>query len=145
MIRHQIKKAVINQHKVAAVYCTSSLVVSVKATQESEHHSQNKYYKLGYIILTMDEFCYSDVFRWCKNEIMASNRLNEPIFYRTASQLTFTCSKSIKNTRKRCEICSELTLKLTLKLAWRHSCVFIVNLEHISYLFLLLLLLTLNK
>ena len=93
MIRHQIRKAVINQHKVAAVYCTSSLVVSLKATQESEHHSQNKYYKLGYIILTMEEICYSDVFRWYKKEIMSSNRLIEPIFYRTASQLTYTCSK----------------------------------------------------
>ena len=35
------------------------------------------------------------------------------------------------NTRKRCEICS----KLTIKSPQRRSTVFIVNFEHISYLF----------
>ena len=43
-------------------------------------------------------------------------------------------------TRKWCEICSKLTLK-----HWHRSCVFIVNFEHISCLFLLFLLLTLSK
>ena len=45
------------------------------------------------------------------------------------------------NTRKRCEICS----KLTMKTPERRSTVFIVNFEHISHLFLVFLLLTLNK
>ena len=35
------------------------------------------------------------------------------------------------NTRKRCEICS----KLTIKPPQRRSTVFVVNFEHISYLF----------
>ena len=48
-----------------------------------------------------------------------------------------------KNTRKRLEIFSKLTIKTPER---RHrSGVFIVNFEHISHLFLVLLLLTLNK
>ena len=45
------------------------------------------------------------------------------------------------NTRKRCETCS----KLTIKTRERCSTVSIVSFEHISYLFLMFLLLTLNK
>ena len=48
-----------------------------------------------------------------------------------------------RNTRKRCEICSKLTIKLFCK-QWRRSSLFIVNFEHISHLFLMFLLLTLN-
>ena len=48
-----------------------------------------------------------------------------------------------KNNRKRCEICSKLTIKTTER-HWRRSDVFIVNSEHISLLFLVFLLLTLN-
>ena len=40
------------------------------------------------------------------------------------------------NTRKRCEICSKLTIKTPEV---------IVNFEHVSHLFLVFLLLTLNK
>ena len=43
-----------------------------------------------------------------------------------------------RNTGKRCEICSKLTIKTPERR-------FIVNLEHISHLFLVFLLLTLNK
>ena len=44
-----------------------------------------------------------------------------------------------RNTRKKSEICSKLTIKTSERR------VFIVNFEHISYLFLVFLLLTLNK
>ena len=47
-----------------------------------------------------------------------------------------------RNTRKRCEICSKLTIKTPER---RRSGVFIANFELISHLFLVLLLLTLNK
>ena len=50
-----------------------------------------------------------------------------------------------KNTRKRCEICSKLTIKTPERRHWRRSGVFIVNFEHISHLFLVFSLLTLNK
>ena len=50
-----------------------------------------------------------------------------------------------KNTRKRCEICSKLTIKTPERRHWGGSGVFTVNFEHISHLFLEYLLLTLNK
>ena len=52
-----------------------------------------------------------------------------------------------RNSRKRCGICSDLTLKTPERRHWLHSDVFIVNFENISQLFLVfpLLTLTLNK
>ena len=50
-----------------------------------------------------------------------------------------------KNTRKRCEKCIELTIKIPERRQLHLSGVFIVNSEHISHLFLLFALLTLNK
>ena len=50
-----------------------------------------------------------------------------------------------RNTRKRCEICSKLTIKTQERRHWRRSGIFIVNFEHILHLFLVFLLLTLNK
>ena len=49
-----------------------------------------------------------------------------------------------KNTRKRIEICSKLTIKTPERCHWRLSGVFIVNFEHIKHLVLVFLLLTLN-
>ena len=40
-----------------------------------------------------------------------------------------------RNTRTRCEICSKLTIKTLERCHWRSFGVFIVNFEHISYLF----------
>ena len=50
-----------------------------------------------------------------------------------------------RNIRKRYDICSKLTIKTPERRHWRRSGVFIVNFEHISYLFLMFLLLTLSK
>ena len=50
-----------------------------------------------------------------------------------------------RNTRKRREICSKLTIKTPEGHYWRRSGVFIVNFEHILRLFIMFLLLTLNK
>ena len=50
-----------------------------------------------------------------------------------------------RSTRKRCAICSTLTIKTLERRHQRRSCVFIVNFEYISHLFLVFLLLTLNK
>ena len=50
-----------------------------------------------------------------------------------------------KSTRTRCEICSKLTIKTRHWHYWRHSGVFIVNLEHISHLAPVFLLLTLKS
>ena len=50
-----------------------------------------------------------------------------------------------RDTRKICEICSKLTIKTPERCHCRCSGVFIVNLEHISHLVLVFLLLTLRR
>ena len=50
-----------------------------------------------------------------------------------------------RNTRKRWKICSKLTIKTPERCHWRHSIIFIVNFEHISHLYLVFLLLPLNR
>ena len=47
-----------------------------------------------------------------------------------------------RNIRKRCEICSKLTIKPPERHHWRHSGVFLVNFKQISQLFLVFLSLT---
>ena len=49
-----------------------------------------------------------------------------------------------RNSRKRCDICSTLIIKAPERRHWLCSGVFIVSFEHISRLFLVFLLLTLN-
>ena len=49
------------------------------------------------------------------------------------------------NTRKRWKICSKLTLKTPRQHPWRRSCLFVVNVDQISHMVLVFLLLTLNK
>ena len=63
----------------------------------------------------------------------------------STSQLTFACSKSTIETLEKGEICSKLTIKTPERRQWHRHGVFVVNFEHISYLFLEFLLLTLNK
>ena len=50
-----------------------------------------------------------------------------------------------RNTKTRCEISSELTIKRPERWQWGHFGVIIVNFEHISYLALVFLLLTLSR
>ena len=49
-----------------------------------------------------------------------------------------------RNSRKRCEMCSKLTIKTPGRRQWRRSGVFAVSFEHISYLFVVFPLLTLS-
>ena len=44
-----------------------------------------------------------------------------------------------RNTRKRCEICSRLTIKTPERCHWRRTSVFIANFEHMSHPFLVFL------
>ena len=62
-------------------------------------------------------------------------------------QLTFTYSKSTIETLENGLkfVHSKLTKKTPEWRQWRHSGDFIVNFEHISYFFLMFILLTLNK
>ena len=50
-----------------------------------------------------------------------------------------------RNTKKRCEICSKLIIKTPERRQRCRSGVFIVKFEHISHIFLVFLLFTLNK
>ena len=50
-----------------------------------------------------------------------------------------------RNTRARYETCSKLTIKTPERGLWHRFGVFIVNLEHISHLVLVFLLLTLSR
>ena len=50
-----------------------------------------------------------------------------------------------RNTRTRCEICSNLTLKKPERRHWCRSGVFTVNFEYISHLVLVFLFVTLNR
>ena len=62
---------------------------------------------------------------------------------RELRMLLYLLKVNNESIRTRYEICSELTIK-TPKRRRRRSGVFIINFEHISYLVLVLLLLTLN-
>ena len=56
---------------------------------------------------------------------------------------TITCPNPTIETLEKCQICSKLTIKTSKRRHWRRFGVFIVNFEHISQLFLVLLLQTL--
>ena len=64
---------------------------------------------------------------------------------RVITKLTCACLNSTIDAKKRCEICSKLTIKTPERRQWRPSGIFIANSEHISLLFLVFLLLNLSK
>ena len=68
---------------------------------------------------------------------------NESLRYYPAGNYMFKVSN--RNTRARCGICSKLTIITPERRHWSRSGVFIVNLEHISHLVLVFLLLTLSR
>ena len=79
------------------------------------------------------------------NSSICKNNFKLESLFQTA-QLTFTCSKStIETIKKKCEISSKLTIKTLDRRQSRRSGAFNVNFQHISHLFLLFLLLALNK
>ena len=61
------------------------------------------------------------------------------------SQTFYLFKVSNRNIRKRCEICSKLTIKTREQYYWLHYFVFIVNFEYILHFFLVFLLLNLNR
>ena len=74
------------------------------------------------------------------------------IFLRSLHNIFEYCPANIylfksnnRNSRKRCEVYSKLTIKTTERPYWCHSGVFIVNFEHISHLFLVFLFLTFSR
>ena len=89
------------------------------------------------------QFSYS-LLLWICNRFANSSKINRLSKLKHAYKQVFICSKlTIKDALKKCEICSKITIKTP---EWRHWCrsgVFIINFEHISYLFLAFLLLNL--
>ena len=68
------------------------------------------------------------------------------LLFLVLTQLTFTCSKSTRKAiEKWCEICSMSKIKTPARRQWRRFGVANVNFEHISHLFLGILLLIWNK
>ena len=70
---------------------------------------------------------------------------SKKIWLRTNLPNIYLHKVNIRNTRKTCKICWKLTIKTSERHQWHHSGVFIGNFEHISYLFLMFLLMTLSK
>ena len=65
---------------------------------------------------------------------MSENHVQESL----PSQHLLVQSNS-RNTRKKCEVCSKLTITTPERRHWHRSTVFIVNFEHISHFFVALL------
>ena len=95
----------------------------------------------------------NDFDKLCPAEFVDSNFVDStPVFLCHLSTLDATLNPvgiyllkvNNRNTRARCETCSKLTIKTPERRHWRRSGVFIVNLEHVSRLVLVFLLLTLN-
>ena len=66
------------------------------------------------------------------------------IFFSVVPANIYLFKVNNRNTRKSCEICSQLPIK-TPERHWRRSGLFIVNFDHTSHLFPVFLLLTLSK
>ena len=94
-----------------------------------------------------DNQCANSLFSWwwsnnVRNFWNSFEKKSKAVTVSRTLQLTFSCSESNNiNNRKRCKICSKLTVITSEQRLWRRSVVFIVNFEHISNLFLFFILL----
>ena len=64
------------------------------------------------------------------------------VYYSQSRFVLLMMKGKFHDCRKKCEICSKLTIKTPERRQWRRSSVFIINFERISHLFLVFLLLT---
>ena len=94
----------------------------------------------NFLFLTAGRFLSSlEALLWCNNQHV----IPAEIISRDKTANMFKVNN--RNTRKRCEMCSKLTIKTPERCHRRRSGVFIVNFEHILHHFLVFLLLILNK
>ena len=77
------------------------------------------------------------------NALRANRVLSKPHQTPKISAGIYLLKVNNRNTRRRCEICSILTIKTPEQHHWSRSEVFIVNFEHTSHFVLVFLLLTL--
>ena len=80
---------------------------------------------------------------WLK--CLGSISCESSIFSKTNLANIYLSKVNNKDTRKKCEICSKLTLKTPERRQWHRFGASTVRFEHISYVFPVFLLLTLNK
>ena len=85
--------------------------------------------------------CAEPEFRLSWMKLCSSDNHYTPVPF---SAFIYLLKFNNRNPRKRCELCSNLTITPE-RLQWRRSGVFIVKFDHILYLFLMFLWLTLNK
>ena len=86
--------------------------------------------------------------------ILHINQIKDGITKKSKTFRSFQVNKNLANiyllkfkegnTRKRCEICSKLTIKRLERRQCRRSSVFVFNLEYISHLSIMFILLTLS-
>ena len=95
------------------------------------------------ITLSMKPFDLETLF--CLLLFPSDNLFFTVVSYQTSPAGIYLFKVNSRNTRKRCEICSKLTINTPERRQWRRSGVFIVNFEHISHLVLVFLLLTLSR
>ena len=100
----------------------------------NENCKKNNCTQCSSLTITDSDFEDSSSSSFNSEDLSSANRANINLF-----------KVSNKRIKKRCEICWKLTIKTAEWRQWRHSGVFIVEFQHISHLFLLFLLLTLNK
>ena len=81
--------------------------------------------------------------RWRVTKNWFMKIITIPVYHVSANIFLFKFNN--RSTRKKCERCSRLKIKILERRHWPGSDVFIVNFEHIWHFFLMLLLLTLNK
>ena len=74
-----------------------------------------------------------------------NNQQNQTITFTFYPAGNYMFKGNNKNTRTRCKICSELTIKTPDQSQWFRSAVFIGNFEHMSHLVLVFPLLTLGR
>ena len=71
-------------------------------------------------------------------------KIREPQFQAATPACIYLLKVNNRNTRTRCEICSNLTIKAPERRHWRPSGIFFVNFEHVLHLVLVFLLIILN-
>ena len=108
---------------------------------ENNHHINVSYFKLFSVMLPVPEFKLNFPKVYRRSLSFLANLLANVTLYTLKTSENYPANIYLfkvnnRNTRKRCEICSKFTLKTP---------VFIANLEHISHLSLVFLLLTLNS
>ena len=107
---------------------------TVRLSPHSVRMRENTYQKnfeYGHFLRSVHFKCSEQLFQFFNADILPAN--------------IYLFKFNNRNTRKRCQKCSKLKIKTPERRHWNRSGVFIVNFEHISHLFLLFLLIILNK